>query len=490
MTDISSKIVKNSFFVYVGKIINLSISFFIFIHIANYLGEELFGKFSIAIAYIATFGILVNFGLNQFLVRELSAQKFDQKQILGAGILFKLLLTIIALIIASITAQFFNYSHETVILIWIISFNLITSSKLQSTRMVFESIFQAQLKMKYPIIFNVIDNLVFAALIIVFTVIYPGNLITIAIIYVICNLPGAVMLIYKFFNNISVSFVFDCSMIKYIFIESFPLFLYIMFSTLNTKIDILMLSSYKGDADVGYFSAAFRLVYPLIFLSTSFSISLFPLLSKYIENNKSEFTKFVKIGFKFIILLGVFLATFGAFHAKKIILTLYVSSFEPAAASFQILIVCLGFIFINFYFVDIFVAARKQTLLTFIMATALAINIILNIFLIPKFGHIGASYVRLFTYFFIFVLFNLLLYFKLKIRGVFEYNKMILLTAIFLLSQILFKNINLLLAFILSVFVFGGLCLIFKIISIREVELLKRILQNKKTNFKETIIKS
>ena len=432
MADILTKIVKNSLFVYVGKIVNLSISFFIFIHIANYLGEELFGKLSLAIAYIATFGIFVNFGLNQFLVRELSAQKFDPQQILGAGVFVKLLLTIAVLILASIIALFLKYSHETVILIWIISFNLITSSKLQSTRTVFESIFQAQLKMKYPIIFNVIDNIMFATLIIIFTVIYPGNLITIAIIYVVCNLPGALLLIYKFFKNISISFTFDRSLIKYIFFESFPLFLYIMFSTLNTKIDILMLSSYKGDADVGYFSAAFRLVYPLIFLSTSFSISLFPLLSKYIENNKLEFKKFVKIGFKFIMLIGIFLATFGAVHAKKSFLTLYVSSFEPAVESFQVLIICLGLMFLNFYFVDIFVAARKQKLLTIVMAIALGLNIILNLFLIPKFGHIGASYGRLFTYIFIFVLFSLLLYFRLKVQGVLEYEKIITLTGMFL----------------------------------------------------------
>ena len=483
MSDVSSRILKNSFFVYLGKIVNLSITFFVFVHLANYLGKNAFGRLSVAITYIATFGVLSNFGLNQILVRELSTKQHDSNLLLSNSIILKAILSFFSIILGLIGTFFLDYSRETTVLIWIISFNLLISSKLSSTRTIFEAYFQANLKMVFPIFFNFIDNLLFASLIFFYTIKYKVGLFEIAIIYVVCNLPGTILLLVKFFKSVSLKLTIRFVAIKNFIKESFPLFLYIFFSTLNTKIDILLLSWMKGDEEVGYFSAASRLVYPLMFLSTSLSISLFPILSKYYKEKRNEFQKYLKIGMKYILLIAIFLSTTLSFHAHKLITTLYESGYEPATDSFKILIIALGIYFIVFYFVDIFIAARSQKMITIIMALGLVLNVVLNLILIPKLGFVGSSYVRLLTYFFLFIMFLIFSHNKLKIKGIIDFLKMSTLLILFIIAQTIFLNLHIVVSLLLSGIIYVVLIMVLKVISKQEVLLFTKIFNKRNKQF-------
>ena len=483
MTDFSTRVAKNSFFIYTGRIINLSITFFVFVHLANYLGESSFGRLSVALTYIATFYILANFGLNQIIVRELSVERWSSATILGSGILIKVVLTLTSVLLATSTVLLLNYPKETVIIIWIVAFNLLISSKLSSTRTVFETFFQAKLQMAYPIFFSIVDHILFAILVVLGTHKYHLNLIGIAYIYTLCNLPGAILLLLKFLKSTPAKLNDTYDIIKYVIREALPLLLYLTFSILNSKIDVLLLSWIKGDADVGYYSAAIRLVYPLLFLSTSLSISLFPLLSRYFQEYQEHFFKTLKIGMKFIFLIAIFLSITFAFNSKNIILTVYIPSFAPSASAFKILIIALGLSFINFYFVDVFIAARRQKLTTLVMAIALAINIGLNSILIPKHGFLGASYTRLLTSIVSFILFYWLLSRRLKITGFISYSKMIPLSVFFLLLQLIFKNFNLILSLIFSVISFGGLLLVLKVFTVDDLKLIKKFFKSKGDQF-------
>ena len=287
----------------------------------------------------------------------------------------------------------------------------------------------------------------------------------------------------KFFKSVSLKLTIRFDAIKNFIKESFPLFLYIFFSTLNTKIDILLLSWMKGDEEVGYFSAASRLVYPLMFLSTSLSISLFPILSKYYKEKRNEFQKYLKIGMKYILLIAIFLSTTLSFHAHKLITTLYESGYEPATDSFKILIIALGIYFIVFYFVDIFIAARSQKMITIIMALGLVLNVVLNLILIPKLGFVGSSYVRLLTYFFLFIMFLIFSHNKLKIKGIIDFLKMSTLLILFIIAQTIFLNLHIVVSLLLSGIIYVVLIMVLKVISKQEVLLFTKIFNKRNKQF-------
>jgi O-antigen/teichoic acid export membrane protein len=480
MTEISSKVAANSFFIYFGRIVNLAITFFVFVYLANYLGENSFGRLSLAITYVGMFDILANFGLNQILVREISTGGASSQTLLGAGIFIKVVLTLASFILSGSMALILDYPKEMLILIWIIAINFFISSKLSSTRSVFESIFQARLQMVYPIAFNVVDNVLFAVLIYFFTLRYHINLISIAFIYTFCNLPGAILLLIQFLKTTSINITMTARIIKKLILESLPLALYLCFSILNTRMDIVLLSWMKGESDIGYYAAATRLVYPLTFLSTSFSISLFPLLSRYFLEDKLQFLKTVNTGIKYISLIAIALCVCFSINSSKIISTLYIPSYAPCISPFAILILSLGLTFLNFYFLDIFIATKQQKVATIVTALSFGANVILNLILIPKHGILGASYSRLASSVVSFIVFHWLMRKRLGLCGTTHFTKMISLVIIYGALQLVFKNFNLIFTLTASAIFFFMLIFVLKVIDEEEIKYLKSVFQPSK----------
>ena len=481
MGHLANRVAKNSIAIYSGRIVNLGITFFAFVHLANYLGEGDFGRLSLAIAYIGTFEIIVNFGLNQVIVREISSTGKDRiSTLLGNGIILKFILASSAILVAFALSPFLSYPKETLTLIYIISLNLILTTKLSSARTIFDAIFQARLKMIFPILYGLFDAIVFAALLYVFTINYNSDLITIAWIYTLSNLPGALLLLISFLKETNASVKFNFKLIQPLFFECLPIAFYLLFSILNTKIDVLLLSWIRSESEVGYYSAATRLVYPLVFFSTSFSISLFPLLSRFYEQDMNQFLRVARTGAKFITLLAIYLSVVLAFNAKNIILKFYIPSFASAIEPFKFLIVALGFNFLNLFFVDIIVAMRRQKMASFILAIALLTNIGLNLILVPDHGIVGASYARLASTLVGCILFILVITKKLSIKKLLPTLKILLFAVVFLLINIFTQKLEFMLNIIVNTTSFITMLVIFRIVTNEEFQRIHSMLRSKK----------
>jgi len=470
MEATSNRVISNSLFIYAGRVVNLIFNFFIFVYLANYLGESDFGRLSIAIAYIGTFDIIANFGLNQILVRELSGPQIKQGPLLGSGILFKIFLSLLAVLIALALLPLMGYPAETMKLVGIMAVTLFVSSKLSSTRTIFESIFQAQLRMAFPILCNMMDNAIFAMLVLVAAYFFKIGLTGMAIIYVACNLPGAVWLIWRFFRCHQVEWRPQWLIIKELMRETLPLAVYLFFSILTTKIDVLMLSWMRHESEVGIYAAATRLVYPLSFLSTSLTISLFPLLSKYHEMNREKFFALARRGTKYVFIIALFVSGVLTSVADAIIHLLYVPAYATCIPAFRVLLLSLGFSFIYFFFIDILISARKQKMVTAAMAAAFVVNVLLNLLLIPKMGILGAGYAKLLSSAVALICLYLMLHFQVKIYSILPWPQLLLLTVALLAVQWWLSGIHLIFHLLFSFIFFLAFLWFFRIFSYEEKE--------------------
>ncbi len=478
METTSNRVISNSLFIYAGRLVNLVFNFFIFVYLANYLGESAFGRLSIAIAYVGTFDIIANFGLNQILVRELSGERAEKSRLLGNGIFLKIVMTLLAVVVALAGLPFMGYPRETMIVVWIIVVNLLVSSKLSSTRTVFESIFQAQLRMAFPILCNILDNLIFAVLVVLAALYFKIGLVGMAIIYGACNLPGAVWLTWRFLRTNDVAWRPRWLVIKELLREALPLAVYLFFSILTTKIDVLMLSWMRDEVEVGHYAAATRLVYPLSFLSTSLTISLFPLLSKYYEEHSGKFAQMARRGAKYVFIIALFVSGVLAFVADQIIHVLYVPGYAACIPAFRILLLSLGFSFLNFFFIDILISARRQKMVTAVMAVAFIVNVLLNLSLIPRMGIVGAGYAKLASAGVAFVFLLSVLHFQLKIRHLLQYPRLLLLTTALLATQWLMHGMNLIFHLSISFLIFVAFLWLFGIFTCEEREYFANLMRN------------
>lgn len=482
MTNLKRQIIKNSLSIYIGKALSLGISFFVFISIANYLGDVNFGKLSTAITYISAFDFLANFGINQIIIRELAANRFKYEKVIASGLIIKLAVTFFAFGLSLFLLIFLNYTPEIIAAIIIISFNLFISSKLSSTRTIFETVFQARLDMAFPMFFVVLDNILFAAAFYYSRSHFSLSMLQIAIIYTFTNLPGFLAIIYLFFREVKPELAGTWELTLKLFRESVPLAVYLFFSILSTKVDILMLSHLASESEVGIYSAAVRLVYPLMFFSTSFTLSLFPLLAKYYGQNEAKFNSIFFSGVKIVALLAIIISVPLTIKAENIFKTLYIKEYWSGIMPFQILIITLGFSFFNFYFIDLLIAIKQQKALTYLLGAILMINVLLNLLLIPKYSFLGSSMARLVCAVLLFIMLIRVLKHYLKISKVLNIN-IILFTIAFIFFQIIIRNLSLSLYFLVCTFLFVSLIFLFRVFKITEAKQLVYLITKEKIKF-------
>ncbi len=402
--SLERRVGRNSLVIYATRVANLGINLFVFVYLANYLGERSYGRISFALTYIGFFDIVVNAGCNQILVRELARAELPRDRVLGTGLVLRLLSLALGVLSCWAGILALGYPREVVWLVVIVSANLVFSSRIASLRSLFETVYQADLRMHFPMALVLLDNLVFLGLVLWRTQ-HGAGLLEIGFLYTLANVGGFLLLAGQFFRENRIRWGLDRALAKYFLSQAIPVMLYLGFSNLNTRLDVLLVSLLRGDASVGLYTSATRLVLPLTLFSMAITMSLYPVYSRAYRRDKPLFESVLRTGTKLLVALGSGLAGLLFFNAEWVYRVLYRPEYAGAADAFRLLVIAIGFIFLTFYFVEVLIGTEHQHLATIVMVAVLIANVGLNLVLIRRLGFMGAAYTRLATAAFSAVLF-------------------------------------------------------------------------------------
>ena len=126
-------------------------------------------------------------------------------------------------------------------------------------------------------------------------------------------------------------------------------------------------------------------------------ISMFPVMSKHFKSAKNLLKLEYERMFKYLFIIALMILVFGFIFADKIILIIYGSAFIPSISALQILICVIPIIFITYLSGNLLGSINKQRFVAIVTAASAVLNVILNLFLIPKFSYFGASVATVLT---------------------------------------------------------------------------------------------
>ncbi|MDM7919566.1 MAG: flippase, partial [Methanosarcina sp.] len=173
--------------------------------------------------------------------------------------------------------------------------------------------------------------------------------------------------------------------------EAIPIAIASVFTVVYFKIDVLMLSFLRGDAEVGFYSAAYRLTDALVFLPSAFTTSMFPLMSRYFKDSFDSFSFAYTRTFKYLFSAGLLIAVLGTFASEKIILIFYGPEYQKSVIALQILIWATAITFISVLVSSTCVSSGNQQIISKTAILAAFLNVMLNLILIPSNGYAGAA---------------------------------------------------------------------------------------------------
>jgi len=199
-------------------------------------------------------------------------------------------------------------------------------------------------------------------------------------------------------EKISFSFSFDFSFWKKALISSLPYGLLAFLGLLYFKIDVVLLTFIKGEAQTGFYGASYKFLEGLHFIPLTVGTALFPVMARLHQGNLIELKKLYFSSLKFLLLVAVFLVLILFFGAPILIKILYGPAFDSSILALKILSFTLPFMFLHVPGAHLLMSTEKflKSIIVLSLFTVL-FNIIFNLILIPPFGLVGASLVTVFS---------------------------------------------------------------------------------------------
>lgn len=178
---------------------------------------------------------------------------------------------------------------------------------------------------------------------------------------------------------------------------SFTLFGAILAVSVYTSLDTIMLGFFCGDTEVGFYTVAVKVKTILLVFINSISTVLLPRLSYYVELKlESQYQSILKKSISVIVLLSLSLTTFFILEAEDSILILSGKEYLPAFRGMVILMpILLISGFSNIIGNQILLPHKLDHCFTKAVSAGALVDVVLNIFLIPALGFVGAAFATL-----------------------------------------------------------------------------------------------
>jgi len=178
--------------------------------------------------------------------------------------------------------------------------------------------------------------------------------------------------------------------------ESYPLMLNNLLSTLFFRSDVMLLKPMQGDTVVGWYTTAHKFIDAVNIIPSSFTLAIFPLLSRYAASAKEAMVRAYILSLKALLIVGLPLTIGTVFLARELILVLGGAEYLPhSAIALRILIWFLPFSFINSVTHYVLIALNQQRFITKSFVAAAAFNVLANAVLIPRFGYAASALVAI-----------------------------------------------------------------------------------------------
>ncbi len=360
----------------------------------RYFTESELGGFFVAIALTNLIASLIELGIDNPLVREMTLNLSDTRHYLGNALLVRLVLSVVAFTLMILSAMVLGY--EPVVLMMILYLGL--SEIVNSIAQLFRSVFRAHEEMKYEA-WTVVAERSTYVLVGGAAILLGYGIISVCQVLLIASGINLILSIgYTRYRFTPLGFRPSRKIVVTIMQQALPFAVGNLFNLLYFRIDAIMLSKLSPDGlDANtWYGLSYSIVNALTTLPGAFMMgAMFPILSRLYVNEPDRLSQAYTFGVRWMVICAVPLAVGLAVISHELTAVLfpkYTSDvLNKIGNVLQWLSATGGMVFLTTVVFAVLRAADKRAVFSVIMGTTALLNISLNFFLIPRYSHIGAA---------------------------------------------------------------------------------------------------
>lgn len=354
--------------------------------LARHLGAEGYGTYQRSEAFAFLFAVLANLGLDLILTREVARGSSRSAEYFSGTLILKSILGLLAVGAIHSVAALRGYEGDFLWGIQAFSVVLLLNAFSQAL----EAVFLGAQAVRYVALANLANQ---------------GSMVVFGLTCVVLGKDLRWILVAQILASTvrlltSSTLILRTRRVKWhgpsfatlghLLREAFPLASAAGFVIVYSQLDAVMLGEMRGNAEVGWYRAGAKFLLFFTVMRESFLLAVYPVLSNLAHYEPSRLGHLVTRVSRYL-LTGAFFFVLCFVALSRLAPRLLGDDFAHSATVLPILAWLLIPQTLSILCGRVLVATNRQNTLMITAAVSLAVNVILNLLLIPRFGAVGAA---------------------------------------------------------------------------------------------------
>ena len=386
------RVVQNSLLNFIAGVSQRVGQAFIFILIARLLTDRDTGAFNLANSYTSVLLAFSLWGLDQLLIREIAKSRDAISDYLGRYLTLRALLAGLLWIGLALLLRFLPYQAETKRLILIMSLSMIPASIMNLYQAVWIGLEEVR-AISAIMLGGSILRIVGGSLLLY----RLGTIIEIGYLFLVVSLAEMVVTIWLTHLQ-AIWTPLQWKIDLQFWIENLrtatPLIVVSLVLIIEYQFDVLILSLFRPEAEVGIYGKAVTLLTFFLFLTRSYQLAIFPVLARAFKESEAYLQRIYSRSLTFLLAGAFGVSVVVIVLAEPIVQLVYGPNTEETATILRVLIVVFVISAFNVPNSRLLVAANEQRVMAYFAIASTGGNLLLSLWLVPRFGGMGTATAR------------------------------------------------------------------------------------------------
>ena len=381
------RIFGNTLYLTVSSALRKVITLVYYVIVARYAGLNVTGLFYLAIAYGSIFYVVIDLGLTNLFIRNVSREPGRLNQLLSELLSTKLVLASVGTLGTVVLLQWLRYPAITNHLIYIVVVTMV----LQSFSAAFYACFRALQDLRFEAGGMVAGKLGMLTLGggAVFLGLSPYFLIGAIALDSVANFLIGLYIVKRRLKP-ELRFSFLAKLPPETMSVAGPFMLSALFAEIYS-FDTVVLQKFMGESVVAVYSVAARPISSLRFVPAMLAAVLFPTFSSLYKNSRLNLDSTFVRSQHVMVAMATPLMIWGVVSGPAIIDFVFGSAYGPSVGPFQIMALGLLPMFLTYPVLALLNACNMQKRAAGNLAVSTVVHVMLSVWLIPRYGVTGAA---------------------------------------------------------------------------------------------------
>ncbi len=355
----------------------------------GHLGPHRYGQLVTVITFVTISSVITDLGLNGVTIRNLAKAPDMAPEIIGDNLTARVALCLLAIPIMGASAYLIYPSERAAVAVGVAIMSLdVLFSAVSTTCLIFYS---ARTRLEVNALILVLDKLLYTAGVLVAASL-GASLFGYISATLLADGSTALLSLLLVRRQVRLRLRINPRAWRRNMAGSVSLGIMQVVGTIFLWVDSFLISLYLGPKEVAFYGIAFALLVTVNSMSGSFMGSLLPALSR---SSPAELPALLRSAFYVMVTLGLPIAVGGILLRVQVIEAIAGPRYLPSAFPLAVLLASIVFTFLNNVYGYACIATNRVKLLMYVQIPAVALNVVLNVLGIPRYGIDAAAFATL-----------------------------------------------------------------------------------------------